>query len=97
MKKIITLLCSVSCCLTIVLADEPDSKNTNVAFDVQEVYEWTVPSATEFEDLATNQKLEDEVSVIKCLIANKNRLSISLDNEETLNDMLLEYGEDEVE
>ena len=96
MKKLLTILLALLCCVATVLADEPDTKTTDVSYTVEESYEWTVPSDTEFTALATDQKLEDEVSVIKCLIADKNVLKISLDDTDGANDMLLEYAGDKV-
>lgn len=100
MKKIITLLCALLCCFSVIFAIEPENKNTELTYEVEETYEWYVPSNTEFVELGQTQTLGSgstaAVGVTKCLISGVSVLDISLDDAEGLNDMLLEVSGDKI-
>lgn len=94
MKKMLTVLLSVLCVMSIACAAEPDTKTTNVSYEVTQAYEWTVPVGTIESPIAMTATISElgDVTVTKCLIADGKKLDISIASE----DWKVEYAEDEV-
>ena len=95
MKKLLTMLLSILCVVSLVSAEDSAAKDTMLYLNVNETYEWTVPSTTSFEATGA-KKLNGEVAVTNCLLSDEHFLQISLDDGEGLNDFLLEYAGDTV-
>ena len=97
MKKFITLLLVLLCCVSTVFAIDIDEgpKQTEISYNVEETYDWIVPARNEL-SLENSTQFSGDVIVNRCIIAPNKQLIISLDDADGVNDMLLEHGKEKL-